>query len=332
MAHAIVAHEHGFTGRTPRAETFQEIIGNLVRPARIRADRRGRYDFQLNHVRFERLEVTVLSYGDPVEVDLREIGGGARDTLVLQLMLAGSSCTHVDGADPVQQYRSSAHLSTCDMPMRVTCHRGCRHFLIRMDRATLLQTADDLQQSIELPDPRRLLSLSSPAGKALRRYMRYLVTELDLGGGEFLRFASRATEQSLLAHVLAALRSSGTPAEDAPHATQRPVCVPLYIRRAEAFMEEHLDQDIGVQDIVASSGASLRTLYRGFEQARGTTPMGFLRELRLERAHAQLAESSPSSIRVTDVALRWGFGHLSEFAARYRERFGCLPSQTLRRK
>jgi AraC-like DNA-binding protein len=59
--------------------------------------------------------------------------------------------------------------------------------------------------------------------------------------------------------------------------------------------------------------------------------MAFLRERRLDRAHVQLAEASAGSLRVTDVALRCGFQHLSEFAARYRERFGCLPSQTLRK-
>jgi AraC-like DNA-binding protein len=34
---------------------------------------------------------------------------------------------------------------------------------------------------------------------------------------------------------------------------------------------------------------------------------------------------------VTAVALRWGFGHLGQFAADYRARFGELPSETLRR-
>jgi AraC-like DNA-binding protein len=30
------------------------------------------------------------------------------------------------------------------------------------------------------------------------------------------------------------------------------------------------------------------------------------------------------------VALRWGFTHYGRFAAQYRQRFGCSPSQTLR--
>jgi AraC-like DNA-binding protein len=34
---------------------------------------------------------------------------------------------------------------------------------------------------------------------------------------------------------------------------------------------------------------------------------------------------------VHDVATRWGFWNLGEFAADYRRQFGELPSETLRR-
>lgn len=35
---------------------------------------------------------------------------------------------------------------------------------------------------------------------------------------------------------------------------------------------------------------------------------------------------------MTQVAYRWGFNHLSRFAADYRRLFGEVPSQTLRRR
>jgi AraC-like DNA-binding protein len=34
---------------------------------------------------------------------------------------------------------------------------------------------------------------------------------------------------------------------------------------------------------------------------------------------------------VTEIAVQWGFLQLGSFAARYRERFGESPSQTLKR-
>lgn len=46
--------------------------------------------------------------------------------------------------------------------------------------------------------------------------------------------------------------------------------------------------------------------------------------------HAELL-SPGSRASVTDVAVRWGFFHLGRFAQQYRERFGVLPSETVRR-
>ena len=103
-------------------------------------------------------------------------------------------------------------------------------------------------------------------------------------------------------------------------------------RRAADFIDAHLQDDIGLREIVAICGTSPRSLYRAFERLHGTSPIAYLRDRRLEQAHAELVAADPRSVRVTDVALRWGFGHLSEFALRYRERYGCLPSQTLRRR
>jgi AraC-like DNA-binding protein len=329
MSSAIVTHESGFFGRTPRPDRFQEMIGNVVRPAQIRADRAGRYDFRANHVRFERMEVTVLSYGDPVEIDLPEVDPAAPGSLVLQLVLSGSAQTQVDGGDPVQQSSWSAHLASSDLPLRVRCHRDCRHFLVRMDRRALEHAAREFQQDIAWPDPRSGLSLATPGGRALRRYIRYLVGEIHTGGRrDLVRYVARATEQSLFAHVVAALQSPTARAHGAklvPHETT--ACV----RRAVAFIEARLQDDIGLREIVSSSGTSLRSLYRAFERLRGTTPMAYLRDRRFECAHAELVAADPRAVRVTDVALRWGFPHLSDFALRYRERYGCPPSQTLRR-
>ena len=57
--------------------------------------------------------------------------------------------------------------------------------------------------------------------------------------------------------------------------------------------------------------------------------MIYLRNVRLDLARLRLSrEGSASS--VTDIALECGFTHLSKFAKAYKDRFGELPSQTLK--
>jgi transcriptional regulator GlxA family with amidase domain len=97
-------------------------------------------------------------------------------------------------------------------------------------------------------------------------------------------------------------------------------------------MEENLSSPIGICDVVASSGVSLRTLYHGFHTCHGVAPMTWLKQRRLSKVHDELRLADPGAVNVTEVATRWGFFHLGRFAADYRARFGLLPSQTLRRR
>ena len=42
----------------------------------------------------------------------------------------------------------------------------------------------------------------------------------------------------------------------------------------------------------------------------------------------ELLRSDPAVVRVTEVAMRWGFFRQSRFAQPYRDHFGELPSAT----
>jgi transcriptional regulator GlxA family with amidase domain len=74
----------------------------------------------------------------------------------------------------------------------------------------------------------------------------------------------------------------------------------------------------------------VRSLQDGFRRYLDTTPINYLREVRLRAVRAELAASDPTRTNVTDVALRWGFLHAGRFSVQYRQRFGESPSATLR--
>jgi AraC-like DNA-binding protein len=67
-----------------------------------------------------------------------------------------------------------------------------------------------------------------------------------------------------------------------------------------------------------------------FQRHLGTTPMGYLRRVRLERARRELRAASPAQTTVTEIASRWGFSSPSRFTAHYRTAYGELPRDTLR--
>ena len=65
-------------------------------------------------------------------------------------------------------------------------------------------------------------------------------------------------------------------------------------------------------------------------QHRDTTPMRYVKQLRLEAVHRSLLAADASDTRVSDLAADHGFFQFGRFAADYKRAFGELPSETLR--
>ncbi|MFI9363000.1 AraC family transcriptional regulator [Kitasatospora sp. NPDC053057] len=105
------------------------------------------------------------------------------------------------------------------------------------------------------------------------------------------------------------------------------------VRRAKEFCEEHVHEAVSVADIALAARTSLRSLREGFRAHLNTTPLAYLRQVRLDHAHRDLLAIADGRAEgtVTDVACRWGFTHLGRFSAVYRQTFGRSPSDTLRR-
>lgn len=84
-------------------------------------------------------------------------------------------------------------------------------------------------------------------------------------------------------------------------------------------------------DIAAATGTTGRAVQVAFRRHLDTTPMGYLRRVRLDGAHRDLRNADPTmGVTVAAIAARWGFSHLPRFTSFYQEQYGTLPSQTLR--
>jgi AraC family ethanolamine operon transcriptional activator len=76
---------------------------------------------------------------------------------------------------------------------------------------------------------------------------------------------------------------------------------------------------------------SARTLQHAFLEHFGLSPKAYLRVQRLNDAHRELFASNPHDARVAEIAHRQGFWHMGQFASDYKQLFGELPSNTLRK-
>jgi AraC-like DNA-binding protein len=104
------------------------------------------------------------------------------------------------------------------------------------------------------------------------------------------------------------------------------------VKVAEEYALAHADDRIYVTDLCKVAAVSERTLEYAFKEIAGLTPMNYLVRLRLHRVRQALLAAAPEATTVSIEALNWGFWHFGEFSRAYRECFGELPSDTLRRR
>ena len=106
---------------------------------------------------------------------------------------------------------------------------------------------------------------------------------------------------------------------------------PQPLRRALQFIDERAGDPITLNEIATAARLSPRGPQAAFHRHLDTTPLAYLRSVRMERAHRDLQYAElGDGTSVAGVAARWGFTHLGRFAIEHRRRFGSYPSQTLR--
>jgi transcriptional regulator GlxA family with amidase domain len=104
----------------------------------------------------------------------------------------------------------------------------------------------------------------------------------------------------------------------------------VLLRRAMEFMDANVACDIALGDIAEAVHVTPRAVQYMFRRHLETTPLQYLRRLRLHYAHQDLLVGNRQSDTVTDIAARWGFAHTGRFAVLYRQTYGLSPHSTLR--
>lgn len=95
------------------------------------------------------------------------------------------------------------------------------------------------------------------------------------------------------------------------------------------YIVANLGKRITMTELEMLSGSSSRTLQYQFKHRFGCSPMRWVTQQRLDACRARFL-SAQANESVTTVAIAYGFTNLGNFARMYAERFGELPSETLK--
>jgi|GEM_PF-600469 len=102
------------------------------------------------------------------------------------------------------------------------------------------------------------------------------------------------------------------------------------LARAKAYMYANFDRSLAATDIAAAAEVSVRTLQEAFQRQEHSTPMAYLRDLRLEKARLGLQLADARETSVAAVAHSCGFRHMGRFSGAYFATYGEYPGDTLR--
>jgi AraC family ethanolamine operon transcriptional activator len=102
------------------------------------------------------------------------------------------------------------------------------------------------------------------------------------------------------------------------------------VKQAEAYMRAHLETSITLMSLCEALYTSERPLTYGFREVYGSSPMAYLKTLRLYAVRTQLQRAEPTTTAIAEIAKRFGFQSLGHFSRDYKTMFGELPSETLK--
>lgn len=95
------------------------------------------------------------------------------------------------------------------------------------------------------------------------------------------------------------------------------------MKRMLQYAQDHLAEELSVAVLAASAAISESECLRCFRSVIGTTPMRYVRQIRLQRAAELLRDTEEP---VSAIGALCGFQEMSYFAKTFRAERGCTPS------
>lgn len=97
------------------------------------------------------------------------------------------------------------------------------------------------------------------------------------------------------------------------------------------YIDANLGNNILLSDLCRIGEMSPRTVQRLFRYFIDDTPKKYIRTRRLNNVRKELNEKPDTDRYIADIANRWGFWHMGQFASDYYKLFGELPNETLKK-
>jgi AraC-like DNA-binding protein len=240
----------------------------------------------------------------------------------------GNLIDHTQGKSTIAMPEKSAIVHTPNYPVNVRWQSKTSALVIRIPEDYFHNIYETITNE-EMPRNFQLypqLDLTNGPGYSLLNITRNVLMELNSGN----KFSHDSRLMDMWEELLVTtLLSSQIPFSQRILQSRNNVPVYRYVKKTTEYIMTNINEPIALQELVNTSGVSLRTLQIGFKKIYGVGLMTYIRQQKLKRIYQELLESSPQNNKVGDIAANWGFFHASNFTKIYKKQFSELPSETL---
>jgi AraC-like DNA-binding protein len=243
--------------------------------------------------------------------------------------VSGVAESRVGSHEPIETTPESAAIFGVGEPIDIRWPGDCAQMCLDFPRVALeLRLEQHLDRALNRPltfEPE--MDLTTPKGRSWLRMLRLANREARRPHGLLDHpLAAKSVEAALLDGLLLAQPHNYS---DALYDTR--VAPPRAVRDAIELLEAYPDRPWSAPALANEVHASVRALQEGFRRSLDTTPMRYLRDVRLRRVRGALLAATPDVTTVGSIVYRWGILNQGRFAGEYRRKFDETPSETLRK-
>lgn len=284
----------------------------------------GTVGLTLNAVMVGRITAGFMRFGDALRIDTAEA-----ENYHVDIPVTGRATMRAALATPIHATSQTAAVFMPGRPVTLDTGERFSQLSLMVPRDVVrLELENLLGRHAERPlEFTAALSMQDAGGQTIMHALRLIDRAAAQKSGPLVHpLAAQRLEQMLIHSLLFGQQHNYTAALTAPSAEAgtRPVSKAAELLRADP------GRPWTVAELAAEVLMSVRSLQEAFRRSLDTTPLAYLRGIRLEKAHHELSAAEPGAVTVTEVAARWGFVHLGRFAAAYARAYREHPSATLR--
>ncbi len=310
--------------QTKDADEAREVVSKVYCDHKLEPTRAGSLDVCHNRVRLSSLSVNYMQYGADVNVEPGNLGS----FYLFQLPIHGAAKITTGNREFITTAGMSSAINPTDYT-KMQWNKDCKKLMVQV-RTEAMETR--LSRLLMRPIDKPLLfnpciQEDNKLAHNWWRQIKHLIGDLDHDMDPWRsRHILEDMERNLLTSLLFSFNHNYL---ETLHA-QESHAAPKHVKQAEDYILKHLKEPLSIEKLVEVTGVSQRSIFNGFKSFRGTSPMKFILQSRLQKVREELMQPAQDKT-VTDIAVKWNFTQLGRFSVSYKKVYGESPSETLKK-